>query len=186
MEELSRGFLNISAAQGAIRNVVGCIDGIAIRIACPRASDCDDPVHYMNRKGFYSVNCQAICDATGKFRWAALTCAGSTNDCVAFEDTVLAHLIANGRLRKPYCIFGDAAYVCDESMVTPFSSVWAKKGTPEDVFNFYHSNLRIRIEMAFGVLVSRCTHMHMFACACVLLSPLSYCLSIKTFAVLSA
>ena len=40
-------------------------------------------------------------------------------------------------------------------MVTPFSSKHAKLGTPEDAFNFFQSQLRIRIEMAFGVLVQR-------------------------------
>ena len=123
MKQPSAEFLEISAAQGAIRDVVGCIDGIAVRIKCPRLSECEDPAHYFNRKGFYAIKCQAICDANLKFRWAAMTCAGATNDCVAFEDTSLFHMMQRGLLRKPYCIFGDAAYVCDESMVAPFSSL---------------------------------------------------------------
>lgn len=156
MQDLAAGFERISTSRSAITGVVGAIDGIAIRIPCLSLRDCDDPIHYLNRKEFFSINCQAICDADLKFRWAAMTCAGSTHDAMAFKDTQLYRLIQSGALRHPYCIFGDAAYVCDDCAVTPYASTHAQPGTPEDVFNFFHSNLRICVECAFGVLVARC------------------------------
>ena len=161
MAHLADGFDQISTSEGAITNVVGCIDGLAIRIPCPSPSECPDPLHYFNRKQFFSVNCQAICDADLKFRWTSMNCAGSTNDVQAFEDTDLYRAIQAGFLRRPYSIFGDAAYICNESVITPFASSIARAGTAFDVFNFYQSNIRIRIECAFGVLVAR------YACACI-------------------
>ena len=50
------------------------------------------------------------------------------------------------------CLYGDNAYVNTSNMVTPFKM--ATKGLKDD-FNFYHSQLRINIENAFGMLVKQ-------------------------------
>ncbi len=47
----------------AVGNVVGAIDGSHIRIKPPQHHRLD----YLNYKGFYSVNMQAICDSNGRF-----------------------------------------------------------------------------------------------------------------------
>jgi DDE superfamily endonuclease len=57
-----------------------------------------------------------------------------------------------GFLAKDLCIFGDLAYVNTSYMATPFKSV--RSGTKDD-YNFFHSQLRITIECAFGMLVNR-------------------------------
>ena len=155
MGELEFGFASISASKGAIRNVVGCLDGLAIKIWCPSVADAPDTSHYMNRHVFCAVNCQATCDSDLMFRWAALTCAGGTHDETSFLDTQLSLGIRNGLMLDPFCIFADAAHVASNSVVTPFSTRHAPLGSPEDAFNDFHSNLRIRIENVFGVLMSR-------------------------------
>ena len=48
-------------------------------------------------------------------------------------------------------IFGDCAYITTQYMTTPFKS----PSKYQDDFNFYHSQLRIKIECAFGKLVWR-------------------------------
>ena len=56
---------------GAVRGCVGAIDGVAIRIRRPLSSDSglfgrvDNPALYFNRKGFYSVNMQAVVVLSG-------------------------------------------------------------------------------------------------------------------------
>ncbi|CAG2202153.1 HARBI1 [Mytilus edulis] len=45
-------------------NVVGCIDGTHIRITGPSI---DEPA-FVNRKGFHSINVQAICDHEGNLK----------------------------------------------------------------------------------------------------------------------
>jgi DDE superfamily endonuclease len=50
------------------------------------------------------------------------------------------------------CLFGDNAYINTEFMATPYPAT--RGGTP-DAYNFYHSQLRINIECAFGRLVHR-------------------------------
>jgi hypothetical protein len=51
-----------------------------------------------------------------------------------------------------HVIFGDNAYVSTEYMVTPYKNVRA--GVKDD-FNFFHSQLQINIEHAFGMLVKK-------------------------------
>ena len=48
------------------------------------------------------------------------------------------------------CIYGDAAYGNNMYMTVPFKNV---SMGPKDAFNFYHSQIRINIECAFGMLV---------------------------------
>ena len=50
-------------------------------------------------------------------------------------------------------VFGDNAYVNRFYMATPYSNVGAD--TQKDIYNFFHSQLRINIECAFGILVAR-------------------------------
>jgi hypothetical protein len=57
-----------------------------------------------------------------------------------------------GFLSEGLVIFGDNAYVSTEYMVTPYKNV---RAGPKDDFNFFHSQLRINIERAFGMLVKR-------------------------------
>jgi hypothetical protein len=55
-----------------------------------------------------------------------------------------------------FVLFGDNAYMNSLYMTTPFTNV---SGDPnrvaEDRYNFFHSQLRIRVECAFGMLVQR-------------------------------
>ena len=51
-------------------------------------------------------------------------------------------------------LIGDNAYACSEKVLTPFSSEM-KKEKRKDAYNFYLSQLRIRIEMTFRILVHK-------------------------------
>ena len=46
--------------------VIGVVDGVHIHIEAPPHSYM--PEHYINRKGRSSINCQMICDHTGRIR----------------------------------------------------------------------------------------------------------------------
>jgi hypothetical protein len=60
--------------------------------------------------------------------------------------------LENGVLAPGLCFFGDNAYINALFMATPFSGV---SGGSKDAYNFYHSQVRIRIECAFGMLTHR-------------------------------
>eukprot|EP00475_Leptophrys_vorax_P038089 TRINITY_DN6652_c0_g1_i7.p1 TRINITY_DN6652_c0_g1~~TRINITY_DN6652_c0_g1_i7.p1 ORF type:complete len:122 (-),score=16.64 TRINITY_DN6652_c0_g1_i7:172-537(-) len=54
-----------------------------------------------------------------------------------------------------YYLLGDNAYPISEHLITPFSGCDGPITQARDSFNFYLSQLRIRIEMAFGFLVGK-------------------------------
>ncbi len=58
--------------------------------------------------------------------------------------------LTSGLLAPGLVLFGDNAYINSSFMATPFPNVSA--GCKDD-YNFYHSQLRIRVECAFGMLV---------------------------------
>ena len=60
---------------------------------------------------------------------------------------------------RGYYLIGDAVYSVGESMLTPFTG--GHRNDPlEDAFNFFLSQLRIRIEMAFGLLTNKWRVLH--------------------------
>jgi DDE superfamily endonuclease len=101
----------------------------------------------------YGLNLQATCDANRRFLDIYIHHPGATSDFLSFQTSSLKTKLEQPNFLHPnLCIFGDNAYVNTKYMATPYKSV--SEG-PEDSYNFYHSQLRINIECAFGML---CNH----------------------------
>ena len=78
---------------------------------------------------------------------------GSTNDIIAITktDNLMEEIrkLSLGRF-----LVGDAAYELTGHLLTPYTgSQWLDQG--KDAFNFYLSQVQIRIEMAFGQLTTK-------------------------------
>ena len=96
---------------------------------------------------------QGVCDVKGRFLDVSIGHPGSTSDYLAFVTSHVNSLFEKpGFLAPGLVICGDNAYVTNNYVVTPHKNVG--KGS-KDAFNFYHSQVRIRIECAFGMLVHR-------------------------------
>jgi hypothetical protein len=94
---------------------------------------------------------QALCDAKLRFILISVLCPGKTNDWSAYGKSVMRNLVE--ALPNGFYILGDAAYVNSEHLLAPYPGK-SLEGR-EDTFNYYQSQLRIRIEMAFARLVGR-------------------------------
>jgi hypothetical protein len=134
----------------------GAIDGILIWTHKPMESccieaGCADGKFHCGRKGKYGLNCQAVCDVRGRFLDLSILYPGSTSDCLAFEGMSLFERLENGLLHDSLCLFGDNAYLNATYMATPYTSATGVK----DAYNFFHSQLRIRVECAFGMFTQR-------------------------------
>ena len=71
---------------------------------------------------------------------------------VAFERTSIFDRVA--AFNTGFYLVGDAAYTLSDVMLVPF--VCSQRDDPtQDTFNFFLSQLRIRIEMAFGLLQTK-------------------------------
>ena len=114
--------------------------------------ECQNPAHYFNRKGFWAVCVQAVCDADRKILYWSSAHPGSTTDSIAWRSTALGAAFEADELPAPCFLVGDAAYGLSNSLLTP----WGDAQDPaKDSFDFWQSHLRINIECAFGILVAR-------------------------------
>jgi hypothetical protein len=108
------------------------------------------------RKHKFGLNCQAVANVNGKILDISVVYGALAADCVAFEASDLRARLEDGLLQNGHVLFGDNAYLNSFFMATPYSNV---SGNPnkksEDNYNFFHSQLRIRVECAFGMLVAR-------------------------------
>jgi DDE superfamily endonuclease len=149
-----------SSTSPAFQNCVGAIDGWLAVIRTP------SPTEEANVNAFYSghykamgLNVQAMVDGNCMFLYASILCPGSTNDVIAYRQTPLCRDFVPD-LPIGSFIVGDNAYPLGTRLLVPFNKVELKSVTGEEreyheTFNFYLSQIRIRVEMAFGMLVNK-------------------------------
>jgi hypothetical protein len=155
-ERIAAGFKKKSGA--GFDCCAGAVDGILIWIhkpsfECTREALCDAGKFFCGRKHKFGLNCQAVCDADGRFLDISILFPGSTADCIAFEGSTLYQRLKDGLLAPGLSLFGDNAYLNAIFMATPYAG-GAATGS-RDAYNFYHSQLQIQIECAFGKLTQR-------------------------------
>ena len=153
---IARGFQRKSTA--GFNCCVGAVDGMLVWISKPTEKECKQVGvgsgrFFCGRKKKFGLNLQATCDSKKKFLDISIKFPGSCSDFLAFETSALkSRLDSDSFLHPDLCLFGDNAYVNTTFMATPYPNV--SRGT-KDSYNFYHSQLRINIECAFGILVNR-------------------------------
>jgi DDE superfamily endonuclease len=143
-EESANGFRNVSYGD-AIVNCVSVHDGYLVLINTPCANEVGNVRAFFNgHYQAYGINVQAACDSNCCFNFIA--------DREAINEVKLGNLIES--LPYGYVSIGDAAYNCTEKLCALFSGDAAKKKS-NDSFNYYASQCRIRIEMAFGWMTNK-------------------------------
>jgi hypothetical protein len=157
LNSIRDGFKRIST-DGVMNGCVGSLDGYLLRITAPSFAKCRNVTAYFSgHYCTYGINVQAMCDADCRFLFFALASPGKTNDIVALRKTSLSAWIES--LPPGFFVAADCAYSITEHLVAPYSgpqrySEWC------DNFNFFLSQIRIRIEMAFGLLVTKWHILH--------------------------
>jgi hypothetical protein len=71
------------------------------------------------RKNKFGRNCQAVCDARGRFLDMSICLGGASADCLAFERSSLYQKLEEGIPADGLCRFGDNAYQNKSYMATP-------------------------------------------------------------------
>ena len=87
-------------SQQTISRCIGALDGMCVIINKPRDSDVDNPLHYLNRKGFFYINLQAICDVDRKFFWYKMDTTRGTHDSLAFKLSDLGMKLNENGIKK--------------------------------------------------------------------------------------
>ena len=154
-EDVSKVASDFSAisANGLIQGCVGCMDGLLIRISAPSLKQAKNPkAYYSGHYQDYGMNIQAICDSQCRFTYASVAAPGGWNDLAVYRNSSIAQQIEKLPLGK--YIVADNAYICTEHVLTPYSGS-QKKDVPKDAYNFFLSQVRIRIEMTFGRFLNK-------------------------------
>jgi hypothetical protein len=148
-QHAANGFQAISH-RGVINNCVAAIDGYLLKTITPRKKEAGNVRSFFS--GHYQcfgVNVQAACDAHCRFLFIGIAAPGVMPDRDAINEVALGKLIES--LPDGFVAIGDAAYTVTENLCALFYGHQAKN-EDNDNFNFFGSQCRIRIEMAFGLL----------------------------------
>jgi hypothetical protein len=148
---LADDFCERSGAGQIYYGVIGTLDGWLCSTYSPQLLN---PAEYFSgHYQIFGVNVQAICDAHISFIYLSVAGPGGMNDIRAIQKcTELLRFI--DAMPKQYFLLGDNAYGLSENILIPFSGS-QKKAVENDAYNYYLSQLRIRIEQAFGLLTTK-------------------------------
>lgn len=127
--------------------VVGAVDCTHIPIQNPGGENAE---LFRNRKGWFSINVQLMCDADMRIRNVVASWRGSTHDSRIFNESVLKQRLRN--MEQQYHILGDKGYPCFKYLLTPLQNPITPS---ERRYNFAHSSTRMVIERVNGVLKRR-------------------------------
>lgn len=149
--EASQGFQAISYHY-AIPNCVSVVDGYNIKIETPSEEVGNVRSYFSGHYQRYSMNVQAAVDSKCRFQFIGVAGPGVMSDRDAVAVCGLLELI--NRVPAPFMCIGDAGYTAYEAFATIFNA-WHARDKKKDNFNYFTSQLRIRVEMAFGLLVHK-------------------------------
>ena len=97
--------------------VLGCVDGSHIPIVAPPTNE---PL-YVNRKGYHSINVQAICDADFRFIDIVVKWPGSTHDAFIWRQSGINQFINSGVIPTVNGWFlGNSGYPLRQNLMTPY------------------------------------------------------------------
>lgn len=134
-------------------NVFGCIDCTHIEIKAPPGRYFPD--EYINRKGWHSINVQAVCDADCNFIDVEVKWPGSVHDSRIFSNSHLSNRLIQRELNG--ILLGDRGYSLTPFLLVPYIDL-PTNSTVNENFNKKHRIARATIERSFGQIKQR------FAC----------------------
>lgn len=146
---VQNGFYRLANIPG----IVGAIDGCYIQIKAPST----DPEVYINRKMFYGISLQAVCDNKRKFTDIFTGFPSSVSDKRVFRNSDLYNKVINNTrdyFQDNHFIIGDKAYPLLSWCIPPYID----RGNllPMQInFNNLHAKSRQVIERAFALLLGR-------------------------------
>lgn len=124
--------------------VYGAIDCTHIRIQSPGGANAE---YFRNRKGYFSLNVQAVCDSDLKFIDVVARWPGASHDSTIFHNSRLCALFESGQMGQNV-ILGDAGYALKKYLFTPLQNPVTEA---EKLYNESHIRTRNCIERCFGV-----------------------------------
>lgn len=140
MMHSQQGFYNIAR----FPRVIGCIDCRHIKIQSPGG---DNAEYFRNRKGYFSINVQAICDANLRIIDVVSRWPGSTHDSQIFRNSAIYARFETEQMNDGL-LLGDSGYPVKKYLITPLLN---PRNQVEQLFNESQIRTRNVVERCFGV-----------------------------------
>lgn len=128
--------------------VIGCIDGTHIRIQSPGGEHAEV---YRNRKGYFSLNVQVVCNHQLKAVDIVARWPGSAHDATIFDHSSLKRRFEQNEFRTAL-LLGDSGYPVRKYLLTPLIT---PRSPSEQKYNETQIRTRNSIERFFGVIKRR-------------------------------
>nr|XP_058960243.1 putative nuclease HARBI1 [Pocillopora verrucosa] len=149
LADVKRKFYDV----GNFPGVIGAIDCTHVRVICPNK---ENAMAFVNRKQFYSINVQAVCDSDAFITNIVARWPGSTHNSRIFENSNIAEKLRDGVLFG--ILLSDSGYACRAYLLTP---ILKPKNAGEVRYNTAHRRTRCVIERCFGLLKRRFPCLHL-------------------------
>ena len=127
--------------------VIGAIDCTHVPIINPGGANSEI---FRCRKGYFSINVQAVCDAELFITNIVARWHGSAHDSHIFRSSSLCYDFEHQKVNG--LLIGDARYSCTSYLMTPLRNPLTRK---ERRYNVAHRRARNVIERTFGILKQR-------------------------------
>lgn len=138
------GFFNIAS----LPRCIGALDCTHVKVQSPGGINAET---YRNRKGFFSFNVQAICNAELQFQDVVCRWPGSAHDANIFRNSRVRNDFERGMYNEDFLV-ADSGYAVKPYVITPLLN---PQRPEENLFNESQIRTRNPIERAFGVLKRR-------------------------------
>jgi hypothetical protein len=155
LRDIANGLSSISSTTIKIFDgCVGAIDGWLVEITQPSRKEVPNTAdYYRGHYNCFGINVIAACDHRLRFIYMSVAATGRTNDNRSIRRLEeLQDWIDN--LPPQYFFVADNAFTLTNKMLVPFSGA-QRNETNKRVYNYFLSQLRIRIEMAFGLMTTK-------------------------------
>jgi len=139
-EEVRQEFFNIAR----FPNCIGAIDCTHVQIISPGGTTAEN---YRNRKGYFSVNVQTVCDAQMRMQNIVARWPGSAHDSTIFLNSSVRRQFERGEMGDAVLV-GDSGYGIRKYLMTPFEN---PQGVGENRYNEAQTRTRNPVERTYGL-----------------------------------
>jgi len=139
--------MNVFYTASKLPGVIGAIDCTHVPM---QSSGGNDAEIYRNRKGYFSINVQLVCDHSGYISDVVARWPGSVHDSTIFDNSFLRAQLETGAAHG--YLVGDGGYACRRYLLTPLTNPTTEA---EKAYNTAQISARNCIERTNGRLKRR-------------------------------
>ena len=153
LPRLAASWSEMSTCPGKpFHGIVLALDGFLCARITPNVAN--DAHYHNNHKKIHALNVQAAVDHLLRFRYVCVAAPGRVNDGRAYWRCTSLRRWIRG-LANEYAIAADNAYPLSNKILIPFKGSQMGNDPSKTAYNFFLSQLRIRVEMAFGRMTQK-------------------------------